>query len=83
MTSIILIFSYMLQIYETMILFYILMSWIPESRNSQLGRILSSAVEPYLQIFRNIIPPIGMIDISPILAYLVLRVALIGLMNLY
>ena len=83
MTSIILIFSYMLQIYETMILFYILMSWIPESRNSQLGRILASAVEPYLQIFRNIIPPIGMIDISPILAYLVLRVALIGLLNLY
>ncbi|MER3588393.1 MAG: hypothetical protein C4322_09720, partial [Mastigocladus sp. ERB_26_1] len=30
--------------------------------------------DPYLNIFRNIIPPLGGIDFSPILAFLVLNI---------
>jgi YggT family protein len=39
-----------------------------------LRRFLHDTVEPYLNIFRRMIPPIGMFDISPIVALIVLGV---------
>lgn len=56
------------EIYSWLIIAYILMSWLPQMRESQIGEILGKIVEPYLSPFRKIIPPIGMIDISPIVA---------------
>ena len=56
------------QVYRFMIIGYILMSWIPSLQESKVGEILGKAVEPYLGLFRKFIPPIGMIDISPIVA---------------
>lgn len=44
---------------------------------------LASICEPYLEPFRKIIPPIAMLDISPIVAILVLRFATTGLWGLY
>lgn len=67
-------------IYTFMIIGYILMSWIPNARDSFIGELLGKLVEPFLAPFRKFIPPImGMIDISPIIALLVLRYAAIGL----
>lgn len=59
-------------IYSFMIIIYILMSWIPSLQESKFGEILAKFVEPYLGIFRRFIPPIGMIDISPIVAIFLL-----------
>ncbi|OCS91426.1 YggT family protein [Caryophanon latum] len=59
-------------IYSFMIIIYILMSWIPALQESKFGEILAKFVEPYLGIFRRFIPPIGMIDISPIVAIFLL-----------
>ncbi len=45
---------------------------------------LRDVAEPYLRIFRRFIPPIGPIDISPIVAILVLQIVgglLIGLID--
>ena len=83
MSSVILILSSVLQIYETMILVYVLMSFLPGSRETQFGQILGNIVEPYLSIFRKVIPPIGMLDFSPFVAYIVLRLATIGLYNFF
>ena len=49
---------------------------IPYSRwsSAALG-FLRDVVEPYLSIFRRFIPPIGPVDISPIVAVLVLQIA--------
>ncbi|MGG3282800.1 YggT family protein [Paenibacillus solani] len=64
------------QIYFYMILVYVLMSWLPNVRESFIGELLGKLVEPYLAPFRRFIPPImGMIDISPIIALFVLRLA--------
>ena len=60
-------------IYSFMIIIYILMSWIPALQESKFGEILAKFVEPYLGIFRRFIPPIGMIDISPIVAIFLLN----------
>ncbi|HAX72881.1 MAG TPA: hypothetical protein DCY20_05100 [Firmicutes bacterium] len=80
--NLIYIFYQVLNIYSFLILIYVLMSWVPESRSTQLGRILSNFVEPYLSIFRKVLPPIGMIDFSSIFAYMVLQFAMVGLARL-
>ena len=67
-------------IYRFMIFGYILMSWIPSLQYSSFGEILGKLVEPYLSIFRKIIPPIGMIDISPIIALFALHYIYLGLL---
>ncbi|MFJ7730532.1 YggT family protein [Lysinibacillus sp. NPDC097231] len=66
-------------IYSFMLIGYILMSWVPAAQNSTIGRILEKACEPYLGIFRKFIPPLGMIDISPIVAIFVLNIIKNGL----
>lgn len=69
-------------VYELLILAYILMSWVPQLRETQVGELLGKVVEPYLQPFRKIIPSIGMIDISPIVALLALDLIKVGLLTL-
>ena len=62
-------------VYFLLIFAYILMSWIrmPYSIWMQrIQRFLYDVVEPYLRIFRRFIPPLGPLDISPIVAILVL-----------
>ncbi|EGK13190.1 YggT family protein [Kroppenstedtia eburnea] len=60
-------------IYQFMIFGYILLSWFPNGRESPIALFLARLVEPYLSIFRSFIPPLGMIDISPIIALIALR----------
>lgn len=61
--------------YEWLIIGYVLMSWFPVSGVFEdIRRVLASLVEPYLGLFRRFIPPIGMMDISPIVAIIVLQV---------
>ncbi|KKO51477.1 YggT family protein [Paenibacillus sp. DMB20] len=67
---------YLFEIYFYMILVYVLMSWLPNVRESFIGELLGKLVEPYLAPFRRFIPPIGgMLDISPIIALFVLQLA--------
>lgn len=69
-------------LYQFAIIAYILMSWFPGARQSSIGQFIAAIVEPYLQTFRQIIPPIGMLDISPIVAIFVLNFARRGLVYL-
>ncbi|KAA9007590.1 YggT family protein [Paenibacillus spiritus] len=67
-------------IYMWMIIFYVLMSWFPAISNSFVGELLAKLVEPYLAPFRRVIPPLfGTMDFSPIIAFFVLRYAVMGL----
>ncbi|MDA8354431.1 MAG: YggT family protein [Firmicutes bacterium] len=59
-------------IYRVLIFGYILLSWFPQGRESPVALFLARVVEPYLTIFRSFIPPLGMIDISPIVALIAL-----------
>ncbi|MGL4523123.1 MAG: YggT family protein [Bacilli bacterium] len=70
-------------LYFYAVLIYILLSWFPGARDSAFGNFLGKIVEPLLEPFRRIIPPLGMIDISPIVAIFVLQLAQRGLIELY
>lgn len=63
-------------VYTMIIFVYVLMSWIPVSTGvvADIYRVLGRVCDPFLNVFRRFIPPIGgMVDISPIVALLVLQ----------
>ena len=66
--------KYLFNFYEYSMLAYILTSWFPQIKNNFIVEFLVAICEPYLKIFRKIIPPFGMLDISPIAALVVLSV---------
>jgi YggT family protein len=65
-------------VYILLIFAYILTSWIRLPYSPWLNRIqrfLYDVCEPYLRIFRRIVPQIGPLDLSPMVAVIVLIVA--------
>lgn len=77
------IVSTLFTLYYYLILAYILMSWFPNARESSIGQFIGKLVDPYLAIFRKFIPPIGgMLDISPIVAFIALRFIQSGVLYL-
>ena len=66
--------------YGLLIFVYVLMSWFPaRGIIYDVYRVIGSLVEPYLGLFRRVIPPMGNIDLSPIIAYFVLQL-LVGVL---
>ncbi len=62
-------------IYSTLLIIRVLLTWFPQiDWYNQPFAALSQITDPYLNLFRNIIPPLGGIDFSPILAFLALNV---------
>ena len=62
--------------YTTIIFVYVIMSWIPNSTGivGDIYRVLGKICDPYLNLFKRLIPPIGgMVDVTPIIALLVLQ----------
>lgn len=63
--------------YTTIIFIYVLMSWLPNTESGVVGQVyraLGTLCDPYLNIFKRLIPPIGgVVDITPIIALLVLQ----------
>jgi YggT family protein len=58
-----------LGMYLVLLLVRVLLSWFPNvDWSSNPWSILSQLTDPYLNIFRSIIPPIGGIDLSAVLA---------------
>ena len=64
-------------IYTLFVLIHILLSWFQLPYNPVLATIrgfLYDTVEPYLRLFRGILPSAGGMDFSPIIALIVLQV---------
>jgi YggT family protein len=59
-------------VYIVMLFVRIMGSWLPEFQNTRWMQFISFYTDPYLNLFRRFIPPLGMIDISPIFAFLCL-----------
>ena len=73
--------STFLSIYTILLIIRILLSWFPnvDWYNPPFS-VLGQLTDPYLNLFRSIIPPLGGIDISPILAFLLLSFLRQGIM---
>lgn len=62
------------QIYMVMLIVRILSSWFPEAQRYRFIQYLTYYTDPYLNLFRKIIPPLGIFDLSPIVAFFVLQI---------
>lgn len=65
--------TYAFNFYEWSLIAYILSSWFPMLSGTFVVKFLKDICEPYLGLFRKVIPPFGMLDISPILALITLQ----------
>ncbi len=66
-----------LYVYIALIFAYILTTWLQLPHSSMLARVqrfLFDVCDPYLRLFRRVVPPIGPLDLSPMVAMLVLIV---------
>ncbi|MFN9619011.1 MAG: YggT family protein [Synechococcaceae cyanobacterium] len=65
-----------LGIYLLVLLVRVLLSWFPNlDWSNPLLAGVSAITDPYLNVFRGLIPPIGGFDLSAILAFLALQLA--------
>ena len=62
-------------VYGLIIFAYILMSWIRMPYSLWMSRVqgfLRDVCEPYLGLFRRVLPPLGPLDLSPMVGLVVL-----------
>jgi len=61
--------------YTLLLFLRILSSWFPAWQNHNLARFVAFHTDPYLNLFRRLLPPLGgRLDLSPILAFFALRI---------
>ena len=73
-------------VYVLVIFVYVLTSWIPLPYSPTLSRVqrfLYDVCNPYLRLFRRVLPPLGPLDLSPVLAVVVLFAVQRGLDALF
>lgn len=65
-----------LSIYTLLLVVRVLLSWFPNlDWSNPLLASVSAITDPYLNAFRGLIPPIGGLDLSALLAFFALQIA--------
>ena len=63
-----------ISIYLALLLIRVLLTWLPNlDWGNPVLSALSQITDPYLNLFRSVIPPLGGIDFSAILAFILLQ----------
>lgn len=58
------------QAYTLLLFARIICSWVPQLMEYRFMQFVAAVTDPYLNLFRRFIPPLGMIDFSPIVAFI-------------
>ena len=74
MDTFMLFFWLFVQLYSLLILARVLMSWINIDPYSPVARAIFDLTEPVLAPIRNLLPPAGGLDFSPIIVIILLQV---------
>lgn len=67
------IVDFAIEVYTWLIFARIILSWIRINTYNPVVKFIYETTEPVLGFFRKIIPPVGMIDFSPIAAFFVIK----------
>lgn len=60
--------------YTFMLLIRVFGSWFPNLSQNRFMYFIAFYTDPYLNVFRKILPPFGPLDISPMIAFFVLQI---------
>ncbi len=72
--SLVMVLGMILKIYFWSLLIMIVASWIAPGSGHPALVLINQLCEPIMKPFRNLLPPMGGLDLSPILVFLVLQV---------
>ena len=74
--SLVTIVSSVLNIYSIIIFIWAILSWFGRSQGfvRDIYNALDVVVAPYVNLFRRFIPPLGGLDLSPLIAMVVLQI---------
>lgn len=70
-----------IQLYTFAIIISVILSWIAAGGHNPAAALLHDLVDPVLKPFRRVVPLIGGLDLSPLLALIVLQIANIIVSN--
>ncbi len=71
----IMIVANFISLYSLLVIIRCLLTWIPSlDFSTQPFRTLSDVTDPYLNLFRGLIPPLGGMDLSPMVAIFALQI---------
>ncbi len=65
--------SILAQVFNMAILVRVLFSWIPSLQQGRFGQFIYDITEPILGPIRRLIPSLGMLDLSPFIALVVIE----------
>jgi YggT family protein len=64
-----------LRVFEFVLLARVLLSWFPNvDRSNPIIQLLYDITEPVLRPIRDMLPPNGMFDLSPLIAFIIIQV---------
>jgi YggT family protein len=70
--------------YTILLFVRVIASWFPAWQGHQLLRFVAFYTDPYLNLFRKLLPPLGgVLDVSPLLAFFTLRILEIGILGFF
>lgn len=62
-------------VYTIFLLVRVVGSWFPSFAEHKIMRFVSFYTDPYLRMFRRVVPPIGgVLDLSPLLGFFALQI---------
>lgn len=77
MNLIIQLIVFVLWIFELALLARVLLSWFPNiDRSNPIIQLIYDITEPVLRPVRDLLPQTGMIDLSPLIVFLVIQVVM-------
>ncbi len=69
------IIKFLINFYLIMLFIRVVGSWFPNFSHTTFMRFIAYYTDPYLNLFRRLIPPIGgVLDLSPLLGFFVLQI---------
>jgi YggT family protein len=63
------------RVLDLAILARVLLSWVSVSRDNRLVSIILEITEPILGPIRRVVPPLGGLDLSPMIAWILIEMA--------
>ena len=63
------VIHFAIDIYRYILLASVLASWIPDAADHPIVRFLNRLTEPVLAPLRRVIPPLGGIDVTPLIVF--------------
>jgi YggT family protein len=63
----------LIDLYSFIVLLTVIMSWLPIDRRNPLAMTLYRLTEPVLGPIRDVLPPMGGLDLSPMVLLIVLQ----------